>query len=155
VEDAALFCHLLGAFSLVSGAVVAGVAFEAARRRESPVEIAALLGLARTGAALAGVGMLVVPVFGLWLADLGDWGSAGWIKAAFVLFVAAAVLGGIGGRTPREARMLASRLAGAGEPQSPELRALLDDRRAQLMNYASGALILAVLVLMVWKPGAA
>jgi hypothetical protein len=34
------------------------------------------------------------------------------------------------------------------------LRALLDDGRARLLNYGSGLLILAVLVLMVWKPGA-
>ena len=146
MEDAALFCHLLGAFSLVSGAVVAAAALEAARRRESPVEIAALLGLARIGAALVGVGLLVVPIFGVWLVDLGDWGSAGWIEAAFVLFVAAAVLGGIGGRTPREAARRSSRRSRA---QSPELRTLLDDRRAQSMKYALGGLMLVVVVLMV------
>jgi uncharacterized membrane protein len=156
MEDVALFCHLLGAFSLVSGAVVAGAAFESARRRSSPAEIALLLRFARTGAALAGVGMLVVPVFGLWLVSLGDWGSdAGWVDAAFLLFIAAAVLGGLGGRAPRKARSLASRLAEEGKPASPELRALLDDRGTQLMNYGSAFLIVAVLVLMVWKPGAA
>jgi hypothetical protein len=122
MEDVALFCHLLGAFSLVSGAVVAGAAFESARRRSS----------------------------------LGDGGSdAGWVDAAFLLFIAAAVLGGLGGRAPRKARSLASRLAEEGKPASPELRALLDDRGTQLMNYGSAFLIVAVLVLMVWKPGAA
>jgi hypothetical protein len=33
MEDVALFFHLLGAFSFVTGTAIAGVAFEAARRR--------------------------------------------------------------------------------------------------------------------------
>jgi uncharacterized membrane protein len=156
VENAALFCHILGVLLFVSGAVVAAAAFESARRRESPAEIELLLGLARAGAALVGLGMVLILVFGLWLVDLGDWGyDAGWIDAAIALFVAAAVLGGLGGKTPREARLLAGRLAAEGKPMSAELRALLDDRKAQLMNYASSLLVLAILVLMVWKPGAA
>jgi len=79
--------------------------------------------------------------------------GAGWLRAAFVLFVAAAVLGGIGGRAPRQARELAARLAAEGKPATPELRALLDEPRARVVNYGSGLLVLAVLVLMVWKPG--
>ena len=38
---------------------------------------------------------------------------------------------------------------------SQELRALLADEGTRLANYASAALVLAILVLMVWKPGAA
>jgi hypothetical protein len=64
------------------------------------------------------------------------------------------LLGALGGRTPKQARLLASRLAAEGKPASPELRRLLDDRRALALNYLSGLLVLAVLVLMVWKPGA-
>ena len=155
MEDVALFGHLLGAFLFVSGTVVAGVAFEAGRRRDDPAEIALLLGLARFGAALVGVGMLAVLAFGLWLVHLGGWGyGAGWVDAAIVLFVLAAALGGFGGQTPKRARRLATRLAGEGRQVTDELRSLLSDRRALLMNYGSALLVLAVLVLMVWKPGA-
>ena len=155
MEDVALFGHLLGAFLFVSGTVVAGVAFEAGRRRDDPAEIALLLGLARFGAALVGVGMLAVLAFGLWLVHLGGWGyGAGWVDAAIVLFVLAAALGGFGGQTPKRARRLATRLAGEGRPVTAELRGLLSDRRALLVNYGSALLVLAVLVLMVWKPGA-
>jgi uncharacterized membrane protein len=154
MEHVALFGHLVGVLLLVSGAVVAGVAFESGRRREAPAEIALLLGLARTGAILAMLGIVLVPVFGFWLVDVANVSTgAGWLRAAFLLFVVAAVLGGIGGRAPRHARELASRLAAEGKPANPELRALLDDPRARLINYASGLVILAVLVLMVWKPG--
>ena len=155
MEDVALFGHLLGAFLFVSGTVVAGVAFEAGRRRDDPAEIALLLGLARFGAALVGVGMLAVLVFGLWLVHLGGWGyGAGWVDAAIVLFVLAAALGGFGGQTPKRARRLATRLAGEGRQVTDELRSLVSDRRALLVNYGSALLVLAVLVLMVWKPGA-
>jgi hypothetical protein len=56
VEPFALFCHLLGAFLLVGGMVVTGVAFEAARRGQTPLQIATLLGLARVGALLVVAG---------------------------------------------------------------------------------------------------
>ena len=154
MEDAALFFHLVGALLFVSGIVLAGVASESARRRHAPAEIDLLLRLSRLGAALVGVGMLLVLVFGLWLVHLGHWGyGAGWIEAALVLFVAAAVLGGLGGVAPRRARQLAARLAAEGQPESHELRALLDDRNAQILNYTSALAVLAILVLMVWKPG--
>ncbi|HEY7536668.1 MAG TPA: DUF2269 family protein [Gaiellaceae bacterium] len=155
MEDLALFLHLLGAFAFVSGAALAGVVFEAARRRVSAAEIALMLGLARVGALLVVLGFLLVLGFGLWLVDLGDWGyGSGWVEAAIGLLVVAMLLGALGGRTPKQARLLASRLAAEGKPASPELRRLLDDRRALALNYLSGLLVLAVLVLMVWKPGA-
>ena len=155
MEDLALFFHLLGAFLFVAGTAVAGVAFESARRRESPGEIALLLGLARIGALLVVSGMVLVLAFGLWLVHLGDWGyGAGWVDAAIALLVAAALLGAAGGQTPKRARLLASRLADDGRPASSELRALLRDRRVLAVNYGSALLILAIVVLMVWKPGA-
>jgi uncharacterized membrane protein len=155
MEDVALFFHLLGAFSFVAGTIVAGVAFETARRREAPAEIALLLGLSRIGVLLVALGTLLVLGFGLWLVHLGDWGyGAGWIDAALGLLLTTIVLGGIGGQRPKRARKLATRLASEGSLASPELRALLDDRAALAVNYLSALLLLAIIVLMVFKPGA-
>src|SRR5215216_5033126 len=127
--DVALFFHLLGALAFVAGIVVAGVAFEAARRRQHPGEIALLLGLTRVGVLLVVAGALLVLAFGLWLVDLEGVGyDAGWIQAAIGLYIVALALGGIGGQRPKQARRLASRLADAEEPATPQLRALLDDR---------------------------
>lgn len=150
--DVALFLHLLNAFFFISGIVVAGVAFEAARRRERPEEIALLLGLSRAGVVLVGVGAIGLPAFGLWLVDVGGfaYGEA-WVQAALGLYVLALVLGGIGGRRPRHARVLASELAAAGQPAEARLRGLLDDPLSRLVNYASLATVLAILVLMVFK----
>lgn len=149
----ALFFHLLGALLFIAGIILAGVAFEAARRRQRPAEIALLLGLTRVGVALVGIGALLVLGFGLWLVHLGGFGyGAGWIDAAIGLYLAALALGAIGGRRPKQARLLATQLAAADKPISVELRALLNDPLSLAANYASAAAILAILVLMVFKP---
>lgn len=155
MENVALFFHLLGAFSFVAGTIVAGVAFEAARRRETPAEIGLLLGLSRIGVLLVALGTLLVLGFGLWLVELGDWGyGAGWVDAALGLLAAIVVLGALGGQRPKRARKLAVRLAADGAPLSAELRALLDDRATLAANYLSALLLLAIVALMVFKPGA-
>lgn len=152
MENWALFFHLIGAFVFVSGVIVAGVAFEAARRRRSPAEIALVLGLARAGVVLVASGGLLVLAFGLWLVHLGRWGyGAGWVDAALALYAGAMLLGAIGGRRPKQARRLAERLAREGRSETAELRALLDDRVALLMNYASALSVVAIIVLMVFK----
>lgn len=149
----ALFFHLLGALLFVAGIVLAGVAFEAARRKRRPADIALLLGLTRVGVALVGVGALLVLGFGLWLVHLdGFTYGTGWIDAAIALYVVSLTLGAIGGRRPKQARLLAARLAAEEQPASAELRTLLDDRLSLAINYASAVTVLAILVLMVFKP---
>ena len=153
MADVALFFHLLGALLFVSGIAVAGFAFEVARRRERPAEIALLLGLTRIGVVLVAAGALLLPVFGLWLVHLGHFGyGSGWVDAAIGLYVVAVALGGLGGRRPKRARRLAARLADEQAPVNAELRALLDDRASRAANYGSLVLVLVILVLMVFKP---
>jgi len=148
-----LFCHLLGALLFVAGIVLAGALFEVARRAGRPAEIAVLLAVTRVGVLLVALGGLMVPLFGLWLVHLDgfDYGAR-WISGALTLYVVAMLLGGYGGRRPKQARLLAGELAGRGEGVSAELRALLDDRLSRAVNYLSALLILVVLVLMVYKP---
>ena len=151
--NVALFFHLLGAFLLVAGTVVAGVAFEVARRRDEPGEIVLLLGLTRVGVLLVGLGSLLVHAFGLWLVGLGHWGyGSGWVIAAFVLFALMAALGGAGGQQPKRARKLARQLRDGRASATPELHALLDDRAARAANYTSALLLLAIIAVMVFKP---
>jgi uncharacterized membrane protein len=153
--ELALLLHLLGSFSLIAGTVVAGVAFEAARRRTSPAEIALLLGLTRIGVVLVGVGTLLVLGFGLWLVELGHWGyGSGWVIAALLLLSFTVVLGTAGGQRPKRARKLALRLRDEPIRPADELHALLDDRAARAANYLAALLLLAIIVLMVFKPGA-
>ena len=154
MESFVLFCHLLGAFLLVGGMVVTGVAFEAARRGQTPLQVATLLGVARVGALLVVAGTVLVAAFGLWLVDLGDVGyTAGWVVAALALFAVTIVLGAVGGRRPKDARRLAVAERDARDV-SPDLRRLLDDRSARTLNYLAALLVVAIVALMVFKPGA-
>jgi uncharacterized membrane protein len=152
MENIALFGHVLGALLFASGIAVAGAAFESARRRDRPGEIAVLLRLARWGVVLVALGGLLLSILGLWLVDLGDFGyGTGWVDAAITLFVLALVLGGLGGRRARQARLLAGHLADKEMPITGELRGLLDHAPSRAANYGSLLLVLAVLVLMVFK----
>jgi uncharacterized membrane protein len=148
-ENWALFFHLLGAFLLVAGVAIAGVAFEAARRQQSVAGIALLLGLARIGVLFVAAGSMLVLAFGLWLVHLEQIGyGAAWVDAALGLFGVMALLGAIGGQRPKRARRLAE--AGA---DSAAVRRLLDDRLTLGTNYLSAVLAIAIVVLMVFKPG--
>jgi uncharacterized membrane protein len=154
MRNVVLFLHISGALMFVGGIVVAGVAFEAARRREDAGEIALLLGLTRSGVALVGIGALLILACGLWLVSLEDdlYYGTGWVDAAIVLFAVAMLLGGMAGQRPKRARLLATELARQGRSPTPELRALLDDPLSRAANYASAALVVAILALMVFKP---
>lgn len=153
-EEWALFFHLIGAFLFVGGVIVAGVGFEVARRRRRPSEIALLLGLTRIGVLLVALGFLLVLLFGLWLVHLSHFGyRSAWVDWSLALLLVVTVLGAIGGQRPKRARKLAERLAGEGDVESRELRALLDDPFALAFNYLSAALVVAIVVLMAFKPG--
>jgi uncharacterized membrane protein len=148
-----LIVHILGALLFFGGALVAGVVFEAAARRERPSEVALLLGLARVGAVIVLVGAVLVLGAGLWLATDVDQLGETWVVASLVLFVAALVLGAAGGQRPKRARRLASELARTGADPSPDLHRLLNDPWSRAANYASSALVVVILVLMVSQPG--
>ncbi len=148
----ALFFHLVGAFLFVGGLLVAAVAFEAARRRTEPAEIALLLGLSRWGVVLVGIGGVVVLGGGLWLAGVVHAFGEPWLDAAIALFVVTVALGGAGGQRPKRARLLATKLAAEGG-DTAELRRLLHDGAGRAVNYVAVALVVAILVLMVWRPG--
>lgn len=153
MENVAFFFHILGVMLFVAGMALAGAAFEAARRQQRPSEIALLLGLTRVGVVLVAVGTVLAGGFGLWLVHLGDWGyGTGWVDVSIVLFLVVIGLGGVGGRRPKEARLLASRLAAEDVAASRELRVLLDDRVSRAENYASLLLVLVIIALMVFKP---
>jgi uncharacterized membrane protein len=135
--------------TLFAGMAVAATGLAAARRRERPSEIALLLGLTRIGVVLVGGGLVLAVACGFWLLDLTefDLGDA-WVATALGLVVLGAVLGSLGGRRPKRARLLAEER----DAVDPELRRLLDDPLSLWLNAAAAAAYLAVLALMVWKP---
>jgi uncharacterized membrane protein len=150
-----LALHVTAAFFLVGGTVVAGTFRVLAQRRERPSEIALFLGLTRVAVALVSIGVLGTLVLGLWLVhEAGySWGGA-WIWLALVLWIVVNAAGGIGGRRERALREHAEQLAAEGDAPSAELRTEMGERLAWTMNVVSAAGVVAILALMVWKPGA-
>jgi uncharacterized membrane protein len=152
--DWLLFLHVTGAFFALGGVVMAGVFNVASLRRERPSEIALLFRLTRVAVASIGIGMVLTLVFGLWLVHyLGyGWGQT-WIVLALVFWALSNAVGGIGGGREKRTRELAERLAAEGDAPSPELSARLRDPLWIGLSWSSGALMVAILALMVWKPG--
>lgn len=153
MTNAFLFLHLLGAFCFFAGGAVVGVLQLAAIRSERPSQVYAYLRLAPIGAALVGTGALLTLVFGIALAEHEGLGlSPMWIHGALALWVVAMALGAYGGRTARHARHLAEKLAAEGDEPSEELHAMVAARGPLWASYASFAVLLAIVVLMVWQP---
>ncbi len=149
----ALLLHLVGVVLYFSGLVLAAAALAAGRRRERPSEIAALLGLARTGVVLVAVGVLAVVACGFWLVSVRDLEfGTGWLDASLALLVVSLVLGGVGGQAPKRARKLAVQLAEQGDARTPELDRLLRNPLATATNHTAALASVAILVLMVWQP---
>jgi uncharacterized membrane protein len=150
-----LVFHMTGAFLLLGGVVFGGIFSIAAFRRERPSEIVVLFRLVRIAVGSISLGMLLTIVFGLWLvADLEfvKWGDA-WVILALVLWVVANALGGIGGRREKTTRELAERHAAEGDAPSAEVRARMRDPVTLALSWGSGLVVLAILAVMIWKPG--
>ena len=157
VYDWLLFLHLLGAVMAFAAVAVLGTSILGASRSSAPGAARAFLGLARPGGVLFDIGGVLLLVFGIWLAFEADYGITDeWILAAIVLWAIAAYAGQRGDVVYGEAQKLATRLAGEGraDEPNPELRALLNDRRAIWLNVASSIAALLILVDMIYKPGA-
>ena len=153
--DWLLFLHVTGAFLVIGGAVMAGVFNFSALRTERPSDVVIFFRFARIAVAAIGVGMVLTLGFGLWLVhNVGyGWGET-WIVLALVLWVVSNALGGIGGNRERKVRKLAERLTAEGDAPSPELSARLRDPVWLAVSWGSGIAAIAILALMIWKPGA-
>ena len=150
-----LFLHVTGAFLVIGGAVMAGVFNFSALRSGRPSDVVLFFRFARVAVAAIGVGMVLTLGFGLWLVhDAGyGWGET-WIVLALVLWVLSNALGGIGGKREKKVRELAERLTAEGDVPNADLSARLRDPVWLALSWGSGIVVIAILALMIWKPGA-
>ena len=143
--DWLLFIHVAGAFALVAAMVVYW-ALVVESWRDDPADQGPLAAaLMRPAAVLVAAGLLLTLVFGIWLAIYLDgyelWD--GWILASLVLW---ALGTGAGQRS-------GTLFARAAEHETESGRFALR-RQAVVLHAASSAAVLAVLALMIFKPGA-
>jgi uncharacterized membrane protein len=128
----------------------------ALRAGQRPSEVALLFGLIRIAVVAIVSGSLLTLVFGLWLVhDAGYGYGDGWVVAAIILWVLGNAAGNLGGRRDEQTAKLARRLAAGGDAADPGLRARVRDPVSLGLSYGSGLIMLTVLALMIWKPGAA
>jgi len=151
-----LVFHMAGAFMVLGGAMMAGIFNIAALRRERPSEIVVLFRLTRYAVTSILAGMVVTLAFGIWLVadvDYVKWSNS-WVIVALILWFVANALGGIGGGRDKRTRQLAEQLAAQGDQPSAELRTRLRDPVSLALSWGSGLAVVAILALMIWKPGA-
>ena len=150
-----LVFHVTGAFLLLGGGAIAAALNLSALGRERPSEIVLLFGLIRIAVVAITAGTALAFVFGLWLVHEAGYGYAdGWVIAAILLLIVANAMGGIGGKRDEATAKLARELAASGDAPSEDLRARVRDPISLALSYGSGLVLIAVLALMVWKPGA-
>ena len=153
--DWLLALHVLSAFAWVSALVVYTVVITSGWGASVPSEVARMFRVARVGDALIAIGMIGTIVFGIWLAldEYEIWD--GWIIAALVLWLAAAAVGGRTGKHYNAVRDRANALVAEGRNEpSPELAAGLQSTRGLMFHSATVVITLALLVVMIYKPGA-
>ena len=153
--DWLLALHVLSAFAWVSALVLYSVILAAAWGTSIPSDVARMFRATKVGDVLIAVGMIGTIVFGVWLAldEYEIWD--GWIIAALVLWVAAAATGGRGGKHYNGVRDRANALVAEGRNEpSPELAAGLQSTRGLMFHSATVVITLALLVVMIYKPGA-
>ena len=148
--------HVLSAFAWISALVAllrghrGRPGDERSQRRDPSVPSRAL-----SGDALIAVGMIGTIVFGIWLAldEYEIWD--GWIIAALVLWLVAAAVGGRVGKVYNATRDRAKALLDEGrDGPSTELSAMLRSQRGLILHAFMILVTLAILVVMVYKPGA-
>jgi uncharacterized membrane protein len=155
--DWLLALHVLAAFSLVAALVLYTVVIVFSRKLAVPSDVARMFRVSRVGDAAIAIGAIGTLVFGIWLAidsdDYQVWD--GWIIAALVLWVLSMETGRRTGEFYNAVRDRARSLAAEGrdDPDS-ELAAKLRSNKGVVFHAANVVVIVALLVVMIYKPGA-
>jgi len=71
-----------------------------------------------------------------------------------VLLILGNAIGGYAGSRDARTAKFAEELMAQGDAPSPELRARVRDPITLACNYGSGLILVALLAIMIWKPGA-
>jgi uncharacterized membrane protein len=157
LDEWVLAFHVLSAFAFIAGLVLFWVLIVAGRNIDTPEPILRMEPVGRVGNVAVGVGVLGTIVLGIFLAlSYGDYDVwDGWIIAAIVLWLAAAAVGSRTGAEYTKPLTKARELASAGQTgPNAELLALNRTQRGLVLHSVTSLIGLALVVDMIWKPGA-
>jgi uncharacterized membrane protein len=156
-DDWVLAIHVLSAATYGAAIILFWVLAVAVRSTDTPEGTVRLGPMVMVGNVAVGIGAAGTIIFGIWLAlsvgnyDLWD----GWIIAAIVLWVIAAVLGQRTGKEYMRGMEKAQELQAAGQTgPSPELLAFNRTPRGLLLHALTSLVFVLIVIDMIWKPGA-
>jgi hypothetical protein len=156
-DDWLLSLHVLSAFSFIAGIVLFWVLIVAVRKLDTPGDTVRMEPIVKVGNAAVGIGAGGTILLGIILAfsyggyDIWD----GWIIAAIVLWIVAAVIGQRTGMAYMQGMNKAKELEAAGQTgPSAELLALNRTQNGVLLHAATSVVVLLIVIDMIWKPGA-
>jgi uncharacterized membrane protein len=157
VDDWVLALHVLSAVAYGAGIILFWVLVVAVRTTDTAEGTVRLAPTVMIGNIAIGIGAGGTIIFGVWLAlsvrnyDLWD----GWIIAALVLWVIAAVLGQRTGKEYMGGMTKAQELQSAGHTgANAELLALNRTQTGAFLHALVSLVFLLIVLDMIWKPGA-
>lgn len=155
--DWLLALHVLAAFSLVAALVLYSIVIVVSRSLTVPSDVSRFFRVTRVGDVAIVVGSIGTLVLGIWLAidsdDYQVWD--GWVIAALVLWLLSMGTGRRTGEFYNAVRDRARALVAEGrDAPDSELAAKLRSNTGLLSHAATVVLVLALLVVMIYKPGA-
>ena len=155
-SDWLLALHLLSAFALVAALVLFTAVMVANWGDGRPQRASAFFRIAAVGGPLIGAGAGLVLLFGIWLAiDLDAYQIwDGWIIAAIILWAIGGYTGSKVGAHYTSLQETVDRLAAQGNEPNAELATQLSDRSIRTLHVITVVAFTAILVLMLFKPGA-
>jgi uncharacterized membrane protein len=155
-SDWLLALHLLAAFALMAALVLFTAVMVANWGDGRPQRASAYFRVAAIGGPLIAAGAGLTLLLGIWLAiDLDAYQPwDGWIVAAIVLWGIGGYTGSRVGAHYTSLQELVDRLAARGDEPNAELAAKLSDRSIRTQHVITVVAFTAVLVLMIFKPGA-
>ena len=155
-SDWLLALHLLSAVALVAALVLFTAVMVANWGDGHPQRASAFFRVAAIGGPLIGAGAGLVLLFGIWLAiDLDAYQVwDGWIIAAIILWAIGGYTGSKVGAHYTSLQETVDRLAAEGNEPNAELAAQLSDRSIRTLHVITVVAFTAILVLMIFKPGA-
>jgi uncharacterized membrane protein len=156
-DDWILALHVLSAVAYGTGIVLFWVLVVAVRTTDTAEGTLRLGPTVMIGNVAIGIGAGGTIIFGIWLAlSVGNYDLwNGWIIAALVLWVIAAVLGQRTGKEYMAGMTKAQELQAAGQPGSNSELLALNRTQTGVLLHALVSLVFVLIVLdMIWKPGA-
>jgi uncharacterized membrane protein len=156
-DDWILALHVVSAAAYGAGIILFWVLVVAVRTTDTAEGTLRLGPMVMIGNIAVGIGAAGTIVFGIWLAlsvggyDLWD----GWIIAAIVLWVIAAILGQRTGKEYMRGMTKARELQTAGQTDSnAELLGINRTQSGVLLHALVSVVFVLIVIDMIWKPGA-